>query len=127
MLIRDSCLRKYRSVMSKMPSLIEPGLQCLQVSYLFHFGISGQYSFKENLTLAIDIFSLTAFDGKKSMSAIGKNRKEKIDHYTIVSRGKFLDLFVPKDGTGAQIAYELHEVLKKYLAKESLIYIGCDR
>ena len=61
------------------------------------------------------------------MSAIGKNRKEKIDHYTIVSRGKFLDLFVPKDGTGAQIAYELHEVLKKYLAKESLIYIGCDR
>ena len=52
------------------------------------------------------------------MSAVGKNRKERIDHYTIVSRGKFLDLFVPKDGTGAQIAYELHEVLKKYLAKE---------
>ena len=72
-------------------------------------------------------FPPLAFDGKKSMSAIGKNRKEKIDHYTVVSRGKFLDLFIPKDGTGAQIAYELHEVLKKYLAKESLIYVGSDR
>ena len=60
------------------------------------------------------------------MSAAGRNRKEKIDHYTVVSRGKFLDLFVPKDGTGAQIAYELHEVLKKYLAEHSLIYLGCD-
>ena len=71
-------------------------------------------------------FSLTEFDGKKSISAAGRNRKEKIDHYTIVSRGKFLDLFMPKDGTGAQLAYELHEVLKKYLAENSLIYLGCD-
>ena len=72
-------------------------------------------------------FFPTAFDGKKSLSAAGRNRKIKIDHYTIVSRGKFLDLFVPKDGTGAEIAYQLHEVLKNYLAKNSLIYIGCDR
>ena len=67
-----------------------------------------------------------AFDGKKSLSAAGRNRKEKIDHYTVVSRGNFLDLFVPKDGTGAQIAYQLHELLKNYLAKNSLIYIGSD-
>ena len=60
------------------------------------------------------------------MSAAGRNRKKKIDHYTVVSRGKFLDLFVPRDGTGAQIAYKLHEVLKNYLAEKSLIYIGCD-
>ena len=58
---------------------------------------------------------------------MGRNCKERIDHYTIVSRGDFLDLFVPKGGTGAEIAYELHEVLKKYLARQSLIYIGCDR
>ena len=73
------------------------------------------------------LFSPTEYDSKKSISAAGRNRKKKIDHYTVVSRGRFLDLFVPKDGTGAQVAYELHEVLKKYLAKESLIYIGCDR
>ena len=63
-------------------------------------------------------FFFSEYDGKKSMSAVGKNRKEKIDHYTVVSRGKFLDIFVPKDGTGAQIAYQLHEVLKKYLAEK---------
>ena len=57
---------------------------------------------------------------------MGKNRKEKIDHYTVVSGGKFLDIFMPKDGTGAQLAYELLELLKKYLAKNSLIFIGCD-
>ena len=68
----------------------------------------------------------TEFDGKKSLSAVGKNRKEKIDHYTVVSGGKFLDLFVPKDGTGAQIAIKLHEVLKNYLAEKSLLFIGCD-
>ena len=60
------------------------------------------------------------------MSAVGKNRKEKIDHYTVVSRGKFLDIFVPKDGTGAQIAIKLHEILKNYIAEKSLIYIGAD-
>ena len=68
----------------------------------------------------------TEFDGKKSLSAAGKNRKEKIDHYTVVSGGKFLDLFVPKNGTGAQIAFKLHEVLKNYLAEKSLLFIGCD-
>ena len=61
------------------------------------------------------------------MSAAGRNRKKKIDHYTVVSGGKFLDLFMPKDGTGATIAYELHEVLKKFLAEKSLVYIECDR
>ena len=48
-------------------------------------------------------------NGKKSISAAGKNRKVMIDHYTMVSRGKFLDLFMPKDGTGGQLAYELHQ------------------
>ena len=60
------------------------------------------------------------------MSAIGRNKKDKIDHYTCVTRGKFLDIFVPKDGTGAQIAYQLHEILKKYLAEKSFLYPGCD-
>ena len=68
-----------------------------------------------------------AYDGKKSLSAAGKNRKEKIDHYTVVSSGRFLDLFVPENGTGAQLAFKLHELLKNYLAENSLIYIGCDR
>ena len=57
---------------------------------------------------------------------MGKNRKERIDHYTVVSRGQFLDLFMPKGGSGAEIAYELHEVLKKYLAEKSLTFIGSD-
>ena len=77
--------------------------------------------------ILIYAFFPTAFDGKKSLSAAGRNRKKKIDHYTVVSSGKFLDLFVPENGTGAQLAFKLHELLKNYLAENSLIYIGCDR
>ena len=82
----------------------------------------------DRILLRLNILLLPSieFDGKKSISAVGRNCKERIDHYTIVSRGEFLDLFVPKGGRGAEIAYELHEVLKKYLAEKSLVFIGSD-
>ena len=86
-----------------------------------------QYQVMDQVLSQLNNFiPFSEYDGKKSMSAVGKNRKEKIDHYTVVSRGKFLDIFMPKDGTGGQLAYELHQVLKNYLATNSLIYIGSD-
>ena len=82
------------------------------------------------------------FDGKKSTTLVGKNRTEKIEHYTCTSRGKYLDNFslpipkkiIGKNGkeknekieAGKIIAMELHEILKKHLAKLSLIYIRAD-
>ena len=38
--------------------------------------------------------------------------------------GEFLDIFRPVNGEGQTLAMELHNVLKKYLADKSLIYIG---
>ena len=71
----------------------------------------------------------------------GRNRTEVIDHYTCTSRGKYLDNFsLPKPKkvkvngkwkkekikAGLIIAIKLHETLKKYLARASLVFIGAD-
>ena len=81
------------------------------------------------------------FDGKKSNTAVGKNRTDVIDHYTLTSQGKYLDNFSlpnPKkvlvDGkwkkekqqSGLIIAIKLHETLKKFLARASLVFLGAD-
>ena len=68
------------------------------------------------------------FDGKKSQTAIGKNRTESIDHVTCVSNGEYLDHFSvqKKEGNAKALAFQIHDILKKYLAENSLIYIGCD-
>ena len=77
------------------------------------------------------------YDGKKSSTAVGRNRTEVIDHYTCTSGGKYLDKFeMPKpkivDGikeklqAGLIIAIKLHEVLRKFLATTSTIFVGAD-
>ena len=72
---------------------------------------------------------------------IGKNRTEVIDHYTCTSRGKYLDNFsLPKPKkekvngkwikekikAGLIIAIQLHETLKKYFARASIVFLGAD-
>ena len=64
-----------------------------------------------------------------------------IDHYTCTSGGKYLDNFsLPKPNkvkvngkwkkekvkAGLVIAIKLHETLKKYLARASLVFLGAD-
>ena len=77
------------------------------------------------------------YDGKKSRTAVGRNRTEVVDHYTCTSGGKYLDNFsLPKarkiNGVkekiqaGLIIAIQLHETLKKYLARASLVFLGAD-
>ena len=81
------------------------------------------------------------YDGKKSQTAVGRNRTEVIDHYTCTSGGKYLDNFslpIPKKEkvngkwikekikAGLVIAIQLHETLKKFLARASLVFIGAD-
>ena len=84
-----------------------------------------------NITISIKYFLLP----------IGRNRTEVIDHYTCTSRGKYLDNFsLPnpkkekvngkwikeKIKAGLVIAIQLHETLKKFLARASLNFIGAD-
>ena len=77
------------------------------------------------------------YDGKKSETCVGKNRKRVIEHYTCTSGGDYLDYFSPpkpppkekgkpKVGMGAILAMELHKVLQRYMAVMTLIFIGCD-
>ena len=77
------------------------------------------------------------FDGKKSRTAVGRNRTEVIDHYTCTSQGKYLDNFslpTPKKVNGIKekikaglvIAIQLHDILKKYLARASVNFVGAD-
>ena len=81
------------------------------------------------------------FDGKQCTTAVGRNRTEVIDHYTLTSQGKYLDNFsLPKPKkwkvngkwkkekmqSGLIIAIKLHETLKKFLARASLVFLGAD-
>ena len=81
------------------------------------------------------------YDGKKSRTAVGRNRTDVIDHYTCTSGGKYLDNFslpnpkkVKVNGkwvkekiqAGLIIAIQLHEILKKFLARASLVFLGAD-
>ena len=56
-----------------------------------------------------------------------------MDHYTCVSGGEFLDVFIPpkpkgegrnKEKFGPILAFKLHQVLINFLAENSFIYPG---
>ena len=66
------------------------------------------------------------FDGKKSQTAQGWNQTEMVSHVTCVTGGSYLEHFTPEGGEGATYGKELHRIVEKYKAEETLVYIGAD-
>ena len=74
--------------------------------------------------------------------SLGKNRQEVVDHYTCVSGGEFLDVFIPpkpkvlnpkpkgdgkkKEPFGPILAFQLFQVIVNFLAELTFTFIGAD-
>lgn len=71
-------------------------------------------------------FADLEFDGKKSKTKQTSGQLICQSNVTCISDGSFLEFFQPDDDTGLTYGIELHKIVKKYLAEESLIYIGSD-
>ena len=77
-----------------------------------------------------------------SISFVGKNRQEVVDHYTCVSGGEYLDVFIPpkpkvlnpkpkgdgkkKEPFGPILAFQLFQVIINFLAELTFTFIGAD-
>ena len=49
-----------------------------------------------------------------------------LSHVTCITDGTYLEHFTPEDGAGITYGKELHRIVEKYEAEETLVYIGSD-
>ena len=66
------------------------------------------------------------FDGKASKTKQENGIVSVKSNVTCISDGTFLEFFQPEDGCDPTYGNELHKVVKKYNADETLIFIGSD-
>ena len=71
-------------------------------------------------------FDNMEFDGKSSQTKQKNGTLAVKSNVTCISDGTFLEFFQPEDGCDPTYGNELHKVVKKYNADETLIFIGSD-
>ena len=66
------------------------------------------------------------FDGKASKTKQENGIVSVKSNVTCISDGTFLEFFQPEDGCDPTYGNELHKIVKKYDADETLIFVGSD-